>query len=42
MPEMALIGYKFKDREDILSQCEPCTTDTSAITNDMITLQFCL
>ena len=28
LPEMCLIGYKFKDRNDIIQYCEPIPTET--------------
>ena len=42
MAEMALIGYKFTSREDILPFCESVTTNYDAVTPDMQTLNFCL
>ncbi len=42
MAEMALIGYKFTSKEDILPYCEPVTTDYDSVTAEMHTLQFCL
>jgi len=42
MPEMALIGYKFKDANDIRPHCELLTSDIEAVTNQMTTLQWCL
>ena len=38
MPEMCLIGYKFKDANEIRPHCELITTDIEAVTDMMPTL----
>jgi hypothetical protein len=42
MPEMALIGYKFKDANEIRPHCELLTSEIDSVTNEMPTLQWCL
>lgn len=42
MPEMCLIGYKFKDKQEVMPFCEPITEDFAAIDpQTMPTIQFC-
>ena len=42
LPEMALIGYKFTNREDILPHCEEIAKKCSEATSEMPTLQLCI
>ena len=37
---MALIGYKFINRDEILPFCEPVAKSASEITSEMLTLKF--